>query len=533
MADDVPDPGKTDPEELARLLQQALEENAELKREIAALRDENARLKGHPPRPRSTSSGMAERATSRGKEQKQGNGKPVRKKGKRGGKRDRLTIDEDRILRPNVPGGARFKGYQDFLVQDVIVRARTIRYRRERWQTSDGEVVVAELPDHVQGHYGPELRRLVLSLYHRGQMTVPRLTAQLQDVGLAIEDRQVRRLLTVGNEGFEQEARDILRAGLATAPWISVDDTGARHGGRNEICTQIGDDRFTAFATTGSKSRRNFLALLRAGHKDYVINDAALAYMRQRKLSETVIAQLRTGQWYFADAAAWQSHLAALGLEQLKIQPDPVRVATEGALWGAIQHHGLMASTVVLSDEAGQFRLQRHALCWVHAERRIHALDTFTEHQRHLVQRMRQLIWWFYADLKDYAQNPTPQRKGQLKQRFDRIFQRQTGFATLDRLLARLHARKDELLAVLEHPKVPLHTNGSENDIRSHVTRRKISGGTCSEAGRAARDTFLGLLKSCDKLDVSFWQYLGDRLGAAIPEPVPPLGDLVRKQAPG
>jgi len=59
--------------------------------------------------------------------------------------------------------------------------------------------------------------------------------------------------------------------------------------------------------------------------------------------------------------------------------------------------------------------------------------------------------------------------------RFDRIFTRQTGFVTLDRLLKRLHANKAELLKVLERPEIPLHTNGSENDIRSHVTNARLA----------------------------------------------------------
>ena len=93
----------------------------------------------------------------------------------------------------------------------------------------------------------------------------------------------------------------------------------------------------------------------------------------------------------------------------------------------------------------------------------------------------------------------------------------------LDKLLARLLRRKEELLKVRERPEIPLHTNASENDLRSCVTKRKISGGTMSNDGRIARDTMLGLMKTCKKLRLSFWLYLGDRLGisnqqTAIPE---------------
>ena len=147
---------------------------------------------------------------------------------------------------------------------------------------------------------------------------------------------------------------------------------------------------------------------------------------------------------------------------------------------------------MIVSDDAGQFLVGCHALCWVHAERLVHKLDTFTDHQRRMQQYQRALIWWFYRDLKAYRREPTPRRRSELRARFDRIFGRRTGFVVLDRLLARLHANKPELLRVLDRPEIPLHTNGSENDIRAQVTRRKVSGGTRSDTGRDCRDAFLG-----------------------------------------
>ena len=81
-----------------------------------------------------------------------------------------------------------------------------------------------------------------------------------------------------------------------------------------------------------------------------------------------------------------------------------------------------------------------------------------------------------------------------LRARFDRIFTKTTDYAMFDRQLIRLHRQKADLLRVLDRPEIPLHTNGSENDIRTVVTKRKISGGTVSETGKTARDTMLGLL---------------------------------------
>ena len=87
-------------------------------------------------------------------------------------------------------------------------------------------------------------------------------------------------------------------------------------------------------------------------------------------------------------------------------------------------------------------------------------------------------------------------------------------------------AHKQELLRVLDAPQIPLHTNAAETDIRSYLRRRKISGGTRHPDGRLARDTFIGLKKTCRKLAYSFWQYLLSRLQGD--DRVPYLPDVIR-----
>ena len=500
-----------------------LEENARLASENASLREEIARLKGLKGKPDikppSKPSGM-DKAT-----EKRSRRAETRR---RGPKKPSAPVEERVIAVPDIPPGSRFKGYEDFTVQDLKIETRVVCYRRERWLTPDGRTVLASLPVGIADHFGPEIKRFILAQYHQGQTTVPRLVELLRMIGIDISKRQVVRILTDANDAFIAEARDVLRAGLSHGDWISVDDTGARHRGKNGFCTQIGNDAFTFFATTGSKSRANFLGLLRAGHGDYALNDQAFAYMRRRHLAGSVIALLAAHPARsFADQAAWDAHLAALGITAMKVHPDPAMVATEGALWGAVTAHGFLDGTVIVSDDAGQFNVGLHALCWVHAERLVHKLDTFTATARKAKEKVRALIWWLYADLKAYRAAPDPRRKAELKARFDRIFKRSTGFATLDRLLARLHANKAELLRVLDRPEIPLHTNGSENDIRSQVIRRKVSGTTRSDQGRDCRDAFLGLAKTCRKLGISFWDFLGDRLGAAVGNAVPGLPSLI------
>ena len=81
-------------------------------------------------------------------------------------------------------------------------------------------------------------------------------------------------------------------AGLEVSSYIGVDDTGARHDGRNGYCTAIGNDLFAYFESTDSKSRLNFLQVLRGSSTSYTINEVASSYFKEQKLAQEVIAKL-------------------------------------------------------------------------------------------------------------------------------------------------------------------------------------------------------------------------------------------------
>lgn len=510
------------PTDLKSLVLKLLEEMAELRRTIAAQRDEIARLKGGSGRPKIKPSGM-DKATDPKPALASGGGQPGKN-----GKTSTLSIHEERIVKLTAPPrGARFKGYASFVVQDLVICARAVNFRRERWQGPDGGTVTAPLPVGIRGHFGPELRRFVLAQYHQCQTTIPRLLVFLRGLGIVISKRQIVRLLIAGQDAFLKESRDLLRAGLSSAAWITVDDTAARHKAVNGFCTQIGNAHFAWFGTTQTKTRSNFLELLRAGHDDYAVNAEALSYMRRYALPGPVLGRLEQHpDRFFPNRTAWTAHLERLGITDRKANPDS-RLATDGALWGSIKAHGFLGDTVIVSDDAGQFVVGQHALCWVHTERLVHELDTFTDAQRAAQSHIRSLIWKYYRVLKAYRRHPSPSRKLVLQRCFEHIFTQRTGFVTLDRLLARLYARKRELLMVLDRPEIPLHTNGSENDIRCLVTRRKISSGTRSDTGRDCRDAFFSLSKTCTKLGITFWDYLGARLAVQIAPNIPYLPELI------
>lgn len=494
--------------------------------QIALLKDEIAVLKGEKKRPKIKPSLL-----NRGGKQwdegscsnKKHRGKPCRKK------TYKLKIDYTKVIFPEkIPEGSKPVGYEEYVVQDIEIQAKNTKYIRIRYQTLTGEYVIGELPASVAGtHFGPGLRSYILKQYYQQHVSENLIHKELLEYGIEISSGQISRILVENHEPFHNEKEEILRTGLEVSSYVGVDDTGARHQGRNGFCTRIGNELFTWFSSTGSKSRQNFLELLRAGHGDYVIDDVAREYMREQRLANGQIA-LFSEDMTFADRDAWEAHLAALGPLCNKRHQ---RIITEAALVASALSHGMNPALVIMSDDAGQFNIAGflNTLCWVHAERTINKIIAYNDTNRIAQELVRDQIWNFYQSLKAYKLAPTDAKKAELIVEFDKIFTKHTCFQTLNLALQRIYDNKVELLRVLSRPEIPLHNNLSENDIRDYVKRRNISATTRSDSGQAARDTFLSLKKTCQKLGISFWNYLQDRLSRQYL--IPPLPELIRAAA--
>ncbi len=274
----------------------------------------------------------------------------------------------------------------------------------------------------------------------------------------------------------------------------------------------------------GSKSRQTFLETLQGKSPIYVLNEYAREYLQSYPLAAKHWQKLTFSVQVLAtEKAQWDSYLKSLGIVTAKA----IRLITEAALLGGAIEQGVNIQLRLLSDGAGQFNMFVHALCWVHAERALRRLPGNTARQRQNIEQMQKLLWEYYQQLKGYQQNPSAAGKAQLEQDFERLFGRcYLHHASLNNVLIQFRARKAELLRVLDCPQLPLHNNAAESDIREYVTRRQVSGGTRSEAGRQARDTFVGLKKTCRKLGLSFWNFLLSRLRGD--GQIPPLADVIR-----
>jgi hypothetical protein len=258
-----------------------------------------------------------------------------------------------------------------------------------------------------------------------------------------------------------------------------------------------------------------------------VLNAGALAYREQQKLPPALLARLedKTVPIETKTQADWEMWLDKHGINA----PRHRKIITEGALMGGLLAQGIPANFSIVSDDAGQFNVFDHALCWIHAERIINRLIALNDEHVKAVDAVREQLWQLYRDLKDYKLDSTATQAENIKSRFQAMCSTKTAYATLNQALKRMGNNQHELLRILDKPYLPLHNNLSERDIRDYVKKRKISGSTRSEAGRRCRDTFASLKKTCLKHRISFWYYLKDRLLGE--NKIPSLSTLIRAAA--
>lgn len=440
-----------------------------------------------------------------------------------------FAVDEERIIEPEeeLPIGATFNGYREYDVQEIVLKRHNIRFLLAEYLTLSGKTIVAKLPRQYLGHYGPTLRSFTLYQHHQCRVPQNLILEELREFGVDISAGQINRILIEKKESFHAEQNQILQVGLETATYIHTDDTGARHQGKNGYCTVIGNDLFTHFSSTNSKSRSNYLRILRGTAQDFVLNEYSRSYLEKQQLPVCHLSKLKFDSQVISRCEReWSEYLEALGITS----KQAIKLVTEAGLLGSAIEHGLSPDLIVLSDGAKQFVILIHALCWVHIERSIRRLNGLTAQHRQEIDQVQDILWAYYRELKADQEQPTPQERKRLEARFDEIFgQRYPHHYGLNLAMKQFCAHKSELLRVLDLPQLPLHTNAAENDIREYVTRRKVSGGTRHNNGRMARDTFTGLKKTCRKLGLSFWQYLLSRITGD--ETVPYLPDLIRARA--
>jgi len=323
----LPEISEKDKSALVEQLLSFIQQQAE---KIRRLKDEIVRLKNQPPRPKIKPSSLEKKKSNRS-----ASSRKKRPGSNKRSKTAQLEIHKTKPIEPeNIPAGSEFRYYKDFVVQDITIQPCNTRYRLKVYETPDGGYVSAKPPAHLNGkHFGPTLIEFILYQHYQCHVTQPLLLEQLDEFDIDISAGQPNNLLIEEKDRFHQEKDRILRVGLEVSAYINVDDTGARHKGKNGYCTHIGNESFSWFESTGSKSRISFLKLMRAGHSDFLINMDAVCYMQANKLPQGPLCAIEKKlEWVFADDCQWNQFLAENGI----VKDRHVQIATEGALIGSL-----------------------------------------------------------------------------------------------------------------------------------------------------------------------------------------------------
>lgn len=480
-----------------RVIQEKIEQISALKTTVQELRDEIARLKNIPKRPKFRPSTIVS------KNQRKTTPVPETPETPARNTIPRKLKEEIVVKATNVPEGSRFKGYASYSIQEVKVTPKDIVYRLEIWQAPDGSVLKGALPPGVEGsHFGPDLRSLIHGLYASG-MTQPALFEFVCNLGVEISEGQIHRILMDEAGDYAAQSEAILSAGLQEAPYIRTDDTGARHQNKKSYCTHIGGQYFAYYKTTASKSRLNFLQILAQGKEGYVVNDAFVWHLFRSGVEDNLlnIFESHKGKRY-STKKGMNRLLNEMGVNGKKLR----KTCLEAGLIGLIQETQLKPGQVLLSDRAGQFAILDHAGCWIHMERPLRKLLASTPEIEEEIQRVRKAVWLLYEQVQEASLSQ--QGKEEVSKAYDTLVAMEVISPGVREVLNAFKKHREEMLKALDHPGLPLHNNDSERDIRRVVKFRDVSGGTKSDEGKRFRDGLMTLKQTCYRLGQNFWEYL-------------------------
>ena len=509
-------------EQLSRRLRETQTENQRL-------RDENNRLKGEQGKPNIKATVKAPTDHSSEKERR----KPRKRQGKK--KQARIVIDREEVMKVDqsvLPEDAIFKGYEENVVQDILLKTDNVRFLKEKYYSpSVGRTYLAELPMGYKGQFGPGIKALCLAFYHGGLMTELKLLEFLENVGIQISKGTISNLLVKGHAEFHAEKEAVYTAGLASSSYQHIDDTPTRVNGQNQYCHVVCNPLYTAYFTKPGKDRLSVLDVLRQGRKrEYLLNVEALTYLNGMPFSKETRRILE--DWRSETVMEEGIFLHELDV-RLPILNKQHRSAVLSAAAVAAYHveRGVSIVQTLMCDDAPQFKWLTHwlALCWIHEGRHYKKLEPVVALHQNLLKDFLTRFWAYYDQLLEYRQRPTAQAAFRLDAEFDALFDAPSGYAKLDKRMVTTYSHKDTLLMVLKFPELPLHNNPAELGARGRVRKRDVSFGPRTEDGKQAWDTFMTLAATTKKLNVSFYEYVRDRI--LKKNAIPPIPELIEKAA--
>jgi hypothetical protein len=358
--------------------------------------------------------------------------------------------------------------------------------------------------------------------HHFGDVTHSRLKGMFQNIGLQISAGTISSILLENSELVCQESSDILESEIKSEGYLQMDGTKSFEWGIGKTTQILCGPNAVVYQTMDSKSKADVIWSLQgkyAHHKNVLFNADSVAQMHLLKVPKKDIFLL--GQILIQDSimnkSSFEELLVAQNAGHLLLKASYPKILSCLALAYYYTQGDFPIIQGLLTDGGPEYAsiANWQAYCWIHEERNYKKMTPFFENHQNLVEQKREEIWSFYDKLAAYKTLSHEEQdaiKTYLSTEFDTIFEQKTGFDILDDRLKKTLAKKEKLLQVLEHPKIPLHNNAAELAVRRMVRKRDISYHTISVKGTRTKDAFMSVIETAIKLRVNVFQYLFDRL---------------------
>jgi len=515
---------------LLNLVEQLAADLSEAQAEIQRLHDENNHLRGEQGKPQVKGNVKARERQDRSSEKE----RQVRRQRHKRGKKVEIKVDREQVLRVDaeaLPADAKFQGYKDVVVQDIVLKTDNVRFLEEKYYSpSQKKTYQARVPRGYAGGFGPGVKALVLLLGFGMDLGEPKIREFLQLGGVQISKGKISNLLIKKQDEFHAEKAAVHEAGLKSSFWQHIDDTLTRLNGQNWHCHGLCNPVYSSFMTLPKKDRLSVLDVLRNGRpRRFRLNQEALKLLNAVQLSNPIRQLLL--KW--SSDREWEE---AAFLRELQERVPQANLTQRTAILSAAAAAAYHAETgwpivqMLLCDDAPQFDwLARLSKCWVHDGRPYKKLMPVIPLHRQLRDDFLKRYWAYYHKLLQYKQHPTPEKSTRLEAEFESLFSTHTGYDLLDQGIAKTLAKKESLLWVLKYPELPLNNNPAELLARKRVRKRDTCFGPRTPEGCKAWDTFMSLADTARKLEVNFYDYLRDRITGI--NAIPPLVDLITKKA--
>ena len=433
----------TDPQ-IRNAIEKIMQACISLQKENSMLRDEIARLKGQPKKPRFNTTGKqsSRGVTSLLKE------KQTWHKSSKG----KLPIDHDEQL-PEIDhcecGSMEFRTLRTTIkiVQGVLFQRNNIAYHgRHKQCVNCGKKYKSILPEELKGiSFDPNMKSLLSYLKFACRMTYPLLHRMLTGIGIQISNGEINKILLDNGDTLEGVQRHLRTIGFKKSSYLQSDASGAKRKEkktgkiRNQYIQVISNKLLSVFLITkhyNAKTLNNLLG--ENGRKKPFVSDDGSPNGECLKCKDKQLCwvhEIRHYKKLFPFFNPYQQ------LQQ--------KILTQ---WKQFYH------------------LAKH-----------------------------------YGESPPWERE---RKKVEIQTLFDQITSQVTGYDLLDKQLKLTLRKKVRLLLFLDHPELPIHNNQCEQDLRQFVIIRKISGETKSVRGDRSIERHLSIIQTAQKQGLDVFQTL-------------------------